>query len=977
MPNGMKRALTVVVSALVCYCLLGFLILPGVAQRIANQQLARYATAPASLERIELNPFTLELTAFNLSIGEPGARQVAFERLYLNLSWDSLWTRTLHLADIQLDRPAVQAEFDLQGTLNLSRLFELPPSPEPAAEGPREVFPLRIDRLRLADGDVGFRDLRPSEAIDLRYDALNIELHNLATRSDGSADASLVANGPSGGRIAWQGQFGLAPITSSGKLKADGLLLKDIWPYVHDIVPLQLQDGRLDVSTAYRLDLSEGTRLLLDNAKIKLAPLAIDDPDGKALIRLESLEIDDTALDLTEQRITIGNLRSSKLETWAARNADGTLDWQTLFARPTPSRAATPEPLPEAAAETPAADSTNDPTSRRPWQVLVRNAELRDYRIHLADRVPEQDVALDVGPLDLTLRDFDSLGTSPFQLALQSGIGRQGSLQAEGQLQLSPASGTLAISTRDIDLRIAQAYLSPFVHLELRSGLLDSQLKAELQSTEPLAFSVTGQADITQLHTLDTIGNRDLAKWERLHLEEIDYRHPQSLSIAKVQLQQSYARFIINPDLTTNINDLLIKQPEPATASPKAAQPEPASALLALHIGGIEIADGSANFADLSLRPPFGTAIQGLNGRIGTLDNRQQKPAAVDIKGKVDRYAPVSIKGQLTPFDPLQSLDIATSFKQVELTTLTPYSSKFAGYRIRKGRLNLDLHYRIQQGQLNAENKVVVEQLQLGEKVDSPDAVDLPIRLAVALLKDTKGTISIELPVTGNLNDPQFSVMPIVWQTLRNLVLRAAQAPFKFIAGLVDGDQVDLSQIAFAAGSSELDDEARKALDTLVDALQQRPALRLEVEGMAAGSSDGPLLAEQRLQREYQQTQYRILQRRGDKVPADPSLLQVEEEDKAVLLEGIYRSRLKQQPPAQWKELEDDERAARLREAVIASWAQSSALLRTLSRDRAAAIKGYLVDHGLDAERVFLLDTGTTEPLADGRVATALHLGSE
>lgn len=156
----------------------------------------------------------------------------------------------------------------------------------------------------------------------------------------------------------------------------------------------------------------------------------------------------------------------------------------------------------------------------------------------------------------------------------------------------------------------------------------------------------------------------------------------------------------------------------------------------------------------------------------------------MNIAGKVDQYAPVSIKGSLTPFDPLQSLDIATSFRQVELTTLTPYSGKFAGYRIRKGRLNLNLHYRIEQGRLNAENKVVLEQLQLGEKVDSPDAVDLPVRLAVALLKDSKGTISIELPVQGNLNDPEFSVMPIVWQTLRNLVVRAAQAPFKFIAGL-------------------------------------------------------------------------------------------------------------------------------------------------------------------------------------------------
>lgn len=156
----------------------------------------------------------------------------------------------------------------------------------------------------------------------------------------------------------------------------------------------------------------------------------------------------------------------------------------------------------------------------------------------------------------------------------------------------------------------------------------------------------------------------------------------------------------------------------------------------------------------------------------------------MDIKGKVDKYAPVTIAGELDPFDPLKKLDITTSFKRVELTTLTPYSGKFAGYRIRKGRLNLDLHYQIERSQLKAENKVLLEGLQLGEKVDSPDAVDLPVKLAVALLKDTKGNIDIQLPVAGDLNNPEFSVMPIVWQTLRNLVLRAVQAPFKFIAGL-------------------------------------------------------------------------------------------------------------------------------------------------------------------------------------------------
>jgi outer membrane protein OmpA-like peptidoglycan-associated protein len=254
--------------------------------------------------------------------------------------------------------------------------------------------------------------------------------------------------------------------------------------------------------------------------------------------------------------------------------------------------------------------------------------------------------------------------------------------------------------------------------------------------------------------------------------------------------------------------------------------------------------------------------------------------------------------------------------------------------------------------------------------------VDLPVRLAVALLKDTKGTISIELPVQGNLNDPQFSVMPIIWQTLRNLVLRAAQAPFKFIAGLVGGDQVDLSQVRFAPASSELDGEARQALDTLVSALQQRPALQLEVEGMSASAADSPLLAERRLQQEYRETWYRILQRRGDKVPADASQIQIDEDDEAPLLEGIYRSRLKQQPPAEWRELEPEERTQRLRQAVVDSWAGNTALLRRLSQQRAAAIKDHLVQAGLDAERIYLLDTGTAEAEPDGKVATMLHLGS-
>ena len=804
---------------------------------------------------------------------------------------------------------------------------------------------------------------------------MNVELKNLSTLPDDNADMTLVAAGPEGGRIDWTGTLSIVPIASEGTLKVTDGKMKVWWPYVRDALPLVLEDGVLNFSTDYTLNLAKETEMVLSNASASIAPFKLNAPDGRPLARLERLDVSDTTVDLAKQHVVVGKINSKNLETWATREADGQLDWQKLFASQPAGRAKPTANDPvtvEAPKPGPVAPS-------KPWQVLLKDVELRDYRVHLADKVPKTPVALEVGPLNLNVKNFDSLNQSPFSLKLDTGIGKQGKLTASGDVNLNPVSATLNVTTQDIDLRVAQAYIDPFIRLELRSGMLDSDLVVDLKRIDPLAFTVQGNVQIAQLHTLDTMKDRDFLKWQRLGLEKLNYQHGDSLSIVKVNVAQPYVRFMINDDRTTNIDDLLIAQPAGSAsktdAKPAAGKDKP----LGIHVGGIAINDGSANFADFSLTPNFATAIQQLNGQIGTIDSRQAKPASVNIAGKVDRYAPVTIKGSVNPFDPMASLDIATSFKRVELTTLTPYSGKFAGYRIRKGRLNLDLHYLITKGQLKAENKLVVEQLQLGEKVDSPDAVDLPIKLAIALLKDTDGKISIELPVTGDLNNPQFSVMPIVWQTLRNLVLRAAQAPFKFIGGLISGGGAeDLGTVSFAPGSSELSPEAQKALTTLAAALKERPALRLEIEGTAAQSSDGPFIAKERLEREFQYNYYKILQRRGEKVPAQASLLKVPDDEKGPLLEGIYRTRLKQQPPAEWAKLSRDERAQKMSDALIDFWSKSEVLLRQLGQERASRIKDFLVDKGqLADERVYFVDATLGEAQSDGRVISPLHLDSE
>jgi uncharacterized protein involved in outer membrane biogenesis len=985
MPKGLKRAIGALLAVFAIYSVLGFLILPGIALRVINQQLANYATVPAKLDRLELNPYSLKVTLWGLNIGAPGKEQIGFERLFADLQIDSLWTKALHLQAVELDKPKVELLFSKDGTLNLAGLFKLPPS-EPAKpeEAPSKPFPLRIDEIKLAGGNVHFQDLRPSEPIEFLYDTLNFELKNLSTLPEDNADMTLVAAGPEGGQIDWVGRISLVPITSEGTLKITDGKMKVWWPYVRDALPLVLKDGVLNFNTHYTLSLAKETEMLLDNTSLSVAPFAIDAPDGRPLVRLKNLEVSDTSIDLAKQLVTVGKIRSQGLETWAAREADGQLDWQKLFASQ-PSKAqdkkveaAKNEPATASGAETTAKTEAAAPS--KPWQVLLRDTQLRDYRIHLADKVPKEPVAIDVGPLNLDMSNFDSLNKSPFHLKLDTGLGKQGKLTAEGEVNLAPVRARLNVTTRDIDLRVAQSYVTPFIRLEVRSGMLNTDLAVDLKSTEPLALGITGKAQVDQLHTLDTLKSRDFVKWERVNVEGLNFQLGDSLSIASINLEQPYARFVIADDRTTNIDDLLIPQPENSTpAAAKTKSAPSAEKPMGIHIGEVKINNGSANFADFSLTPNFATAVQQLNGKIGTLDNRQDKPAPVDIKGKVDRYAPVTIKGALNPFNPLASLDIATSFKRVELTTLTPYSGKFAGYRIRKGRLNLDLHYLITKGQLKAENKVVVEQLQLGEKVDSPDAVNLPLKLAIALLKDVDGKISIELPVTGDLNNPQFSVMPIVWQTLRNLVVKAAAAPFKFIGGLVSGGgSEDLGTVAFAAGSDELSSDAQASLDKLAAALKERPALRLEIEGTSAEASDGPLIAQQRLEREYQSTYYKILQRRGDKVPAQAADLKVPDDEKPPMLEGIYRTRLKGQPPAEWVDLGKEERQNKMRDAVLKSWSSSALLLRQLGQARAGSIKDYLVDKGqLADERVYFVDASLGQPEKDGRVVSPLHLDSE
>lgn len=960
MQKLLKGTLWTIVLSFLLYCWLGFLAIPGLGLHFGNQLLQQYTREPAHLQRLEFNPLSLELRLWQLAIGQEPA--IALDAAHARLDWNNLFRGRVHISEAVLQQPFARIELDENRELTLLQLFDLPPgNDEPREEQP--AFPLTLAQARIEQGSVAYLDRSLQQPVDILFENIQVQASDFSLDQDIPARFELALTASDGTELQADGDFALQSMETRGQLQADKIALASWWPYVREQLELQLNSGTLQLDTAWHLQLEPELQVITDNLNLQLDELELANVDNALLLKAGQLQVAQAGMDLAAQQVNIQQVTARTLHAPLLVNKDGTLNWEKI----SPPSAAVEqiEEAVEPVIEEPAAG-----LAQIPWHVRLQQLAVTDSRVQVQlDNQPEP-VALDFTGLGLQVSGFDSRSDEPVGLQLATRLGEQGTIDLSAEAHLQSLAGTAQLKTANLDLRTAKAWIRPYARIELLSAALDSDLKTSLKSIEPLDFSLSGDVQVNKLHIRDDEQHRDLLKWQALKLEKITFSQADSsqLQIGRIHAVQPYARLVIDENLDTNINKVLVPQPESPADDSQAAD-------FRFELGEILVEEGSANFADFSLKPHFATAIEKLNGRIGTLASGSTRPTPVDIKGAVDNYAPVSISGSLTPFDPLEQLDIVTSFKRVELTALTPYSGKFAGYRIQKGRLNLDLHYQISEGQLNASNSVLLEQLQLGEKVESSDAVDLPIRLAVAMLKDTKGNIDIQLPVTGDMNSPEFSVMPIVWQTLRNLLTRAVSSPFRMLAGIGNAGDDDLGQIPFAPGATQLNEHAAALLDSLAGALQQRPLLKLNIEGTSAAAHDGPALAERMLQRRYQELWYQHLQERGKPLPDDIYSLEVSERNQEHLLEQIYETMLQEGKVEAMPSLPRKERHGWQRQQVLQEMAANPLFLRTLAQQRAAAIRSHLVEQGgIDVERLFLLDVNENAEPDNGMLNSQLHL---
>ena len=442
-----------------------------------------------------------------------------------------------------------------------------------------------------------------------------------------------------------------------------------------------------------------------------------------------------------------------------------------------------------------------------------------------------------VEALNARFAGFDNSGHGTLGVEGACTLNGAGQFAAKGTVALDSNALALTLDLKDLDLKPLQPYLNERTDLTLLSGVLSIAGDFSYRPGEHSApIDFRGRIGSRGVRTIDNHLKEDFIRWQDLAVEGIAFStQPKRLTIREVRARGPYARVIIAPDDSVNISTVLRPARLQRTPADSAAAVSKAAAAAAIaqpamrvEVAKVRFDDGSANFSDLSIRPNFGAGIQALSGTVIGLSSQPDARATVDLDGKVDAYAPVKIEGKVNYLAARSYTDLHLAFRNMELTTFTPYSGKFAGYTIAKGKLSVNFRYHVENRKLRAEHNVILDQLTLGDRVDSSDATKLPVKLAIALLKDRNGVINIDLPVTGDLDDPKFRLGPLIWQVVTNVLTKIVTSPFKLLGSLFGaGDEV--KYVDFAGGDAGIDAATADRIRNVAKALIERPELSVEV----------------------------------------------------------------------------------------------------------------------------------------------------
>ena len=814
----------------------GYWAVPRLVKSQAIQLVRERMDRELHLGQVQFKPWQLQLSVDDLQLPDAhGAPLIGLRHLVVDLrAWRSLQLRGAQLGAITLDGLDVHAVIARGGALNLADLALLagPDSPD---DSPTRFA---LDRLVVSDSALSLRDEDRAKSFELMLSPIRFELNDFNTVGTGGNGFHFTAKSAVGESFDWQGKLDLEPLRSTGQLTVVGLQHSTLSNYLGEQLPVQLSSGTVGLQASYTLQAGNGPlQLQATLQQLQVQNLAMRPRGGDHdLVQLDTLTVSNARADITKRSIEVERIALQGGHIDAAVTANGSLN---LLALAGPASPTTNAPV-----AAPASDKTEAAWRSSLGELLVEglNIGVQDQR-----RTPAASVALSDARLLVT--GLNSALDQPLQVTLGMQVGASGKLALQGQVQPQAPAFKGQLQLTQIDLTPAQPYLQGIAGLKLHSGWVDAKLNLEHTSRQPLLAQ--GQLEVHDVQSSDSVLDEPLLNWGRLQLNGLRFTAaPQQLRIKEVVATGLYARVVVGGDRTLNVSRVIDPNGTQAAAEASATATLPQATPLPFDVAidTVRILKGASNFTDLWIKPRFTVSLMDLEGTIKGLSSKDATRATVDLRGNVDRYAPAVISGEMNLLAASAYSDMKLDFRNIELTSITPYSGYFAGYQIRKGKLSVALTYRIQDRKLDAGHHIVVDQLELGDKVDSPEATTLPVRLAVALLKDRNGVIDLQLPVTGSLDDPKFRLGPIIWKVFVNLIVKAATAPFSLIGSLFGGNDEQINQIAFEPGSAVLTELGTQRLAALSKGMTDRPGLQIEVPAAYAAQLDRPALQQAQLQ---------------------------------------------------------------------------------------------------------------------------------
>ena len=850
-------ATAILATLLGLYALAGFYWVPRLVTHQVTALFERDYGREASLGEVRFNPFTFEFEARDFSLPDAdGRRMLGFGRVYFNFELSSLWHRAWTFSEIDIERPYALVVQRADGRLNLMDLVP-PEEARPATETPPADLPaVRIADLNFAEGEIDVEDLMRQQPFETKLMPVTFELTDFHTQGTGNHFA-FTAGSEDAGTLQVEGGFGVEPLASQGSLRLAGLPATTVSEYLGDLLPVAMESGVIDLGFTYDFSLSgEPFTFILDMPSLQIRDLSTLAKGYEVPWQIPAVDVEEIHVDLAARSVRVGSVEVRDVVAPAWLDAAGFNAPGLLAARDAANQ-------PDAVAAVPG-------RSERQWSVSVPSIAVVNARFPLEDRSLATPASLEVTARSVKVSGFALPEREPLQVQAEIASGAGGEITAQGSVRLEPLAADMDVKVRGLNLKPVQAYLDGRTDLLMESGALNSDGRVELSTADSLAMTFKGDVSITDLHTLDRPLKEDLVNWKSLEVRGIRYSTvPARLSIQEIIARQPYLRLILAASGVSNIESVLdpksaaekaaaiaaeragkkdgkASKPDAdtaiATTDPKAKPAEPA---VAIAIGVTRIIDGNINFADYTIEPNFRIAMEQLQGSIKGSSSDPDAHSQLELDGQVDRYAPVHLAGQLNLLAPTAFIDITGYFRNIDLSSFNPYSSKFVGYQIDKGKLSIETQYKVNDRRLEALHKIKVDQLEFGEEIDSPDAIGLPIKLAVALLKDSQGVIDLELPINGSIDDPQFRLGPIIWKAFVGLLTKVVTAPFALLGNLFGGG-ADLSYLDFAPGSIALDAAALEKIASLRKALDERPGLKLDIPWTAAAQADAPALAQAR-----------------------------------------------------------------------------------------------------------------------------------